>query len=438
MLSESWGRRLRQWFIPSSSGVHFDVADGLRGVAILLVVVYHGFYANPNGSTFSRFLSRCFEMGWMGVPIFFALSAFLLSLPFFRRREDDSAFWRMNGFGWRRALKIVPPYFLSIALLTAFSWARSHDTSCFRAALANASGWTHLAGVPAYLNPSYWSLWVEIGFYVTLPLAFLACCGQSAGRTAWILLIVYTAAPIAIRSVLWPSNSGDWLYHLARFPNSLDCFGWGLFFAYIYSRLARNPSGARSLARLGWLGIALLILAGWTVELRGEGVTWPTRTDVAIRNCFPGIASFFMLFFVFDAQSVAARVLSSPALRFLGIVSYEWFLLHQPLQTFARSWVGNAHGRIGAYLSATVAPSLAALARRPRAFGPRVLFLLAAHYALGTSTSRSFQSKAMRKRGRGYLRFPLSASVERVLSTHRAPTREDPLLTQDLAGPFGA
>jgi peptidoglycan/LPS O-acetylase OafA/YrhL len=48
--------KLKKWEIKPSTGNHFDVLDGLRGVAILLVVSHHTFYANPQGNALFRFV----------------------------------------------------------------------------------------------------------------------------------------------------------------------------------------------------------------------------------------------------------------------------------------------------------------------------------------------------------------------------------------------
>ena len=62
---------LKRWEITTSTGSHFDVLDGLRGMAILLVVAFHTLYVNPAWG----FLARLFnwgiiQAGWMGVPVF--------------------------------------------------------------------------------------------------------------------------------------------------------------------------------------------------------------------------------------------------------------------------------------------------------------------------------------------------------------------------------
>jgi hypothetical protein len=78
--------KLKRWEILPSTGGHLDVLDGLRGVAILLVVSYHALYTNPASGLLSRLAGDVFTAGWMGVPIFFVLSGFLISYPFFKGR----------------------------------------------------------------------------------------------------------------------------------------------------------------------------------------------------------------------------------------------------------------------------------------------------------------------------------------------------------------
>lgn len=67
---------LKRWEIAASTGSHFDVLDGLRGVAILLVVMCHAFYSNPGAGFFGRRWAEFIEAGWMGVPIFLCCPAF--------------------------------------------------------------------------------------------------------------------------------------------------------------------------------------------------------------------------------------------------------------------------------------------------------------------------------------------------------------------------
>jgi peptidoglycan/LPS O-acetylase OafA/YrhL len=69
-----------------------------------------------------------------------------------------------------------------------------------------------------------------------------------------------------------------------------------------------------------------------------------------------GTSSFLLLFFVFDPQCLAARILSASYLRFIGIVSYEWFLFHQPVLFWFRGEFGSANGSIFKYLEVTVLP----------------------------------------------------------------------------------
>jgi peptidoglycan/LPS O-acetylase OafA/YrhL len=63
-----------------------------------------------------------------------------------------------------------------------------------------------------------------------------------------------------------------------------------------------------------------------------------------------------MLFFVFDTRSVGARILSSGPLRFVGVISFEWFLFHGPIVSWFHEHTGPSHGSLLAYAWRTVVP----------------------------------------------------------------------------------
>lgn len=73
-------------------------------------------------------------------------------------------------------------------------------------------------------------------------------------------------------------------------------------------------------------------------------------------HLLPSLSVFLMLFFVLDPQSLGARFFAQPWLRFIGIVSYEWFLFHQPVVVQFAKIFGHTQGQVWLYLLKTVLP----------------------------------------------------------------------------------
>ena len=357
---------LKRWFVTPSSGLHLDVADGLRGLAILVVVCSHGFYFNPDGPRLFAVVGSFIGTGWVGVPIFFVLSGFLLSLPFFRKRSQNSGTWYVRGYITRRCLKIFPPFYLAILVLAIFYYYRYRDPGYFRIGAAWASGLAHFIYYPRYFNTSFWSLWVEVGFYVVLPLLFLVSRRASLRTSAWIMFTLLMVAPCVARFLSWPSgvSEGELAFFIRRFPGSLTNFAWGLLFAFIYVTKSREPERWRSLRAVGYLGSLLLLLSCSYFAFRAYHASpgaVSSRLDIELQQFLPGLSAFLMLFFVFDSECSGARVFCSPLFRFLGIVSYEWFLFHQPAQFQFREWFGSSGGSMIRFLFIVITPSLLTL-----------------------------------------------------------------------------
>src|ERR1700679_3950634 len=82
---------LDSWHVAPSSNRNYLFLDGLRGSAILMVMVCHLLYFNPKSGPLSQFLQNLAMTGGRGVTIFFALSGFLVSLPFWKMKVRQSA-----------------------------------------------------------------------------------------------------------------------------------------------------------------------------------------------------------------------------------------------------------------------------------------------------------------------------------------------------------
>ena len=361
---------LKRWEIKASTGSHFDVLDGLRGAAILLVVAYHTLYTNPAHGLGARFAGYIITAGWIGVPVFFVLSGFLISYPFFQKRETDPRFWYQRGYIARRAAKILPPFYLSIIFFLGFYALQAWNPAYLKSALLWATGLGNFITVDPVFNGSYWSLIVESHFYLVLPLLFWLTRGRTVRTTTVVLFLILFAGPMVARHFTWPEGVLAWPDYgdplerklslaQARFPCQLDYFAWGVAFAGVYVGLgaAREKLGALSL--FGYAGAVLMLVAlvFWGLwakqfDIRGHPTCW----SVEISHLLPALAAMLLLFFIFDPGSLGARFFSLGWLRFTGIISYEWFLFHGPVVGWFHEHTGPSHGSVLAYAWRTIVP----------------------------------------------------------------------------------
>jgi len=365
-----FSRLLKHWEIKTSTGSHFDVLDGLRGMAILLVVAFHTLYTNPAHGVGARTIGYIIAAGWLGVPVFFVLSGFLISYPFFQKRNEDPLFWYQPGYARRRLGKILPPFYLSIVLCLGFYWLEFHDPAYFNSALKWALGLGNFISISPNFNGVYWSLIVELHFYIILPVMFWCTRGWSVPTTTKVLFMVLFFVPLIARHLVWPAGLTVLPGHeteinalvnlgLKRFPCEMDYFAWGMVFAGIYVRLDKLRAQLKDLCILGYAGFALLVatlllLGYW--EKFWDMRDHPSRWSIEIGHLLPALATLLLLFFVFDPACWGARFFSQSWLRFTGIISYEWFLFHGPVVGLFHEHTGPTHGSLLAYAWRTIAP----------------------------------------------------------------------------------
>lgn len=316
--------------------------QSLRGLAAVWVVLYHL-------QVYLRFLGQPLlpipglRFGWLGVDLFFVLSAYLLGQPYIDGRSP-----RWTRFVSDRFLRIAPPYYASFAL-TALGYA------VFAPAVwLPSQAWASLVFLNVFdrlwfiaINPAFWSLAVEMQFYLLLP--FLAPLFRS--RRWPLALAGCVAIAVGYRALLFGMWNGDethWTLQLETFtlPSFLGHFGLGLAIARI--RLLSQPigSGARRLTFA--LGALLVLLPTWAWipggdTVRFSGFSW--EADVLLRLLAAG--GFALIVLATASGGWVARALGWRPLEWLGAISYSLYLMHIPVQVLMLQVVDATQDRLG-------------------------------------------------------------------------------------------
>jgi len=176
---------------------HVQELDGLRGVAILLVCLFHfSFVLTSSAEPLARLMQRTLWLGWCGVDLFFALSGFLITGILVDTQDSPSYF---RTFYLRRSLRIFPLYFAFLALMLGvlhhFVWRHKYPGITTWWYLVYLQNWkpNHTAGD---LHVDHlWSLAVEEQFYFVWPLLMW----RPGKRTALALTVVIAAIAMVLR-----------------------------------------------------------------------------------------------------------------------------------------------------------------------------------------------------------------------------------------------
>jgi len=342
---KSW---LDAWHVAPSASRDYDFIDGLRGVAILLVVACHLVYVNPQGNQLVLLVGGVFSAGTFGVTVFFALSGFLISLPFWKRKWENLPNSTPPGYGWRRFWKIYPPLALSLLLLTPIYFSRTGDSSFFLTMLKWLMGLPVVLLPNGHLNPVMWSLIVEVHFYLILPAFFLFLKRLKFKYCLALIPSIFLFVPLCFRiatgcyaPTLTLSPNID-----VHFPALLDSFALGIFVAGLHTAGWLSSGWAR-FGNVGFFLLALCFIGQSCTQL------WPflpVGLTAELSHTLVLIASGLLLLYVANPDRLLGRYLAHPLLRWFGLISYELYLFHQPVILWARSSFGPANGNILKYL----------------------------------------------------------------------------------------
>lgn len=339
----------------SSSGRdHLPGLDGVRGLAILAVVAFHVAVVLTNDAPWAyRDAPPIFAWpvfaGSLGVDLFFVLSGFLVlrSWRSIRERYADDGVRSIVEFARRRGRRILPPYWVALAILVAWRAPQWIET---------AHGWRNIGlfvslnqfldtDLPRQLNVVTWTLTTETHFYIALP--FLAALWIRFGWRPALAVIV--AASIGWRLFAGGTgNSAEWIF------GRVDQFAAGMAAAVLYAeyRAGRSSRALRWLTAPG-VGTALIAGLGSLALAHGALRLQPKPLwFLALLHPLAGLAMAALL--VRGLVRGSVDVFSNPALRWLGLISYSLYLWHWPLLTETTARWGTAGPVVAASVVAAI------------------------------------------------------------------------------------
>ncbi|RXZ38953.1 acyltransferase [Oxalobacteraceae bacterium CAVE-383] len=314
--------------LPGSAGPdrrhRLNFLDGLRGIAILVVMLFHSYARWPDLLPFgSRFAQvPVFYYGWLGVDLFFLISGFAI----FMTLEKCENF---RDFIMRRWLRLFPAMLIcSIAVFASVRLFPERPAGMARwrdllpgLTFIEPTWWGFLLGSPqGVIEGAFWSLFVEVKFYFVAGLLYFLIGGRKM-VTVLTALFLCAAALARLRHMFPGMPLG--IPNLVLEAASAGQFGWfaagALYYRYFHERRPQLLPAACAVA---------IAAAAATGGLR------PQQTEAAL---------LVVLLFTTAVSLRSVRLmLSGRLLLYLGFISYPLYLLHENIMVAMIVKIGRA------------------------------------------------------------------------------------------------
>ena len=293
--------------------------DGLRALAVIGVVFYHAFPSLMIG-------------GFTGVDVFFVISGYLISGNIYKTLANGD--FSFVEFYRRRIRRIFPSLAVVVLSCLVFGWFALYPTEYLQLGKHAALGAGFVSNIGFYNESGYfdvsaitkpllhlWSLGVEEQFYIVWPLIVILLWRLGRGFAIWAVAIA-VASFIASLTVIHTNQPAAFYLPQYRF--------WELAAGAIVAYVARN--GWRAPPITAWLGVC--VIAG-SYALAPEGPSFPGYWAI-----LPVLGACLVISSTSDGW-LNQKVLGNRVAKFIGLVSFPFYLWHWPILSFAHIIIGG-------------------------------------------------------------------------------------------------
>jgi peptidoglycan/LPS O-acetylase OafA/YrhL len=314
------------WGVGERSSARVPALDGLRGLAVLGVLLFHGEIAGFGG-------------GFLGVSIFFTLSGFLITSLLLVERDSKRRI-SLGRFWGRRARRILPAALVALAGIAVFGLtvADAHQVQRLPAdgisALTEVANWRFVLGDQSYAalfsapSPAqhFWSLAIEEQFYLVFPLLVTVLLFAASGSRRLLTIVVVSLAAISagLAALLYSPGHDPSRVYYGTDTRAVELLVGALLAVALAGRRRLEARSVRiAVAAVGTVAL-VLVFAAWTVVEQSDGVLY--RGGLALHALL--VAAVITAALV---PGPVRRTLASPPFIALGLISYGVYLYHWPI-----------------------------------------------------------------------------------------------------------
>lgn len=267
---------------------------------------------------------RPINFGWLGVPLFFVLSGYLLGGKLLEQSLDSGT---LSRYWSRRFLRIYPAVWLQLPALLLIAWwlpelLRLPD---WGALVRNATLWIHLPPwMTRPLNGVWWTLPVELMFYIVLPGIVLLCRRFGMPMVLVMAFLVTLAWRVGVIVHYGDAGYGGREFITSALPGSLAAFVLGLALNALPTRLSQR----QTLVVMAFVVLAYLLLTEWLVD--NLATYWNGSWIFVVWDPAMYTVIAALVFVVLHGDRIA-RAISARWLVWLGEISFGLYLWHFPV-----------------------------------------------------------------------------------------------------------